>query len=171
MWFLWSSSALRRLSEQLEEQKRLLKRLRFEQLELVARMSAIEKLLGERVRRKPGPIGFEITDERKDDMADVIRFAVNLPPKAAPDVVSRELTVMINDNDPVVKSLDAEVLVVDGLEGPQDAAVQVILVDIDDSGNRSEASSITFTLVDLIPPPKPGELGVVVLDEKYGDTP
>lgn len=152
---------------QLEEQNRLLKRLRYEQLELIGRIGRIERLIQDLNKKRPGPIGFRITEERNEGMADIIKFAINLPPKAAPDVVSRELTVAINGNDPVIRSLDASVTVVDDLEGPQDASVLVILVDTDDNGNRSEASTITFVLVDLIPPPKPGELGVVVLDEKF----
>lgn len=170
MWFFWKSTALTKLSEQLEEHKRLLKKLRYEQLELIARVGSIERLIDDCVcKRRLGPVGFKITNERNENMADMIQFKVNLPPKAAPDVVSRELVVVIANGDPDVRVLDAEASEVAGYEGPQDSTVNVSLVDVDDSGNRSEASTVDFVLVDLVPPPMPGELGVVVVDETYDD--
>lgn len=165
MWFLWRTARL------LENQREILNqlcRLRRDQLILVKKIDFLERVIDNWKRAKLGPVGYTITSERiEKNMADTIKFNVNLPPKAAPDVVSRELTVVVNDGLPDVRTLSADTVVVDGFEGPQDTMVHVSLVDVDDGGNRSEASTVSFILVDLVPPPMPGELGVAVVDEKF----
>jgi len=169
MWFIWKSNQLSELSKQITDQKNIIKKIRYEQLDLITRIRYLERLIKSVCKSKLGPVGFKITSERNGEgMADMIRFNVTLPPKAAPDVVSRELTISIGDSQEV-KMLGADALEAEGFEGPQDSGVVVSLVDIDDSGNRSESSSISFVLADVVPPPMPGTLGVVVLDEHFVD--
>jgi len=177
MWFIWnwySESRLVKqiddLQRQLDHQESILKKLRFEQLELISQTSHIRQLIIDSVRKKLGPLGYIITSERNaTGMADIISFNVSLPPKSAPDVVSRELSVKVGDNPAETRVYPPEALVATGFEGPQDIGVQISLVDIDDSGNRSEPSVLGFLLADLVPPPTPGTLGIVVVQERFDE--
>ena len=100
-------------------------------------------------------------------MSDSLLFVVYLPPKSAPDVVARELTVEINGSIQVLE-LDADSSEVPALSGPDGASVTLSLVDIDNAGNRSEASVFSTELKDTIAPPKPGMLGLEVTAEDFG---
>lgn len=161
MWF-WKSTTQKKLDQilanqqvLLENQKRL---LRWSQL----RFNRIDSLLYDLLlKSKPGKIYILVTGER----AMAITFKVVLPPVSAPDVVKRELSVKIGDADPIFTELAADATEVDELEGAQDAEVEVSLVDIDDAGNRSEASVATAVLADTFAPPKPGELGIELTGE------
>jgi hypothetical protein len=134
------------------------------------RLETIERLI--KCGYQPGEVTVTITGERSvEGMADKIQFDVNLPPKAAPDVVNRELTVDFGDGNPNVFELSGDENVVTGLEGDQDSTVNLALVDIDDAGNRSEASTASATLVDSVAPPKPGELGVTIIGETHEEDP
>jgi hypothetical protein len=97
-------------------------------------------------------------------MADQIQFKVVLPPPAAADVVKREL-LFVDSNGSKSFELASNALSSDILSGDQDSQVSVSLVDIDDAGNRSEPSVAKFTLLDKIAPPKPGEMGLVLVGE------
>lgn len=99
-------------------------------------------------------------------MADKILFQVVLPPKSAADVVRRELLVSFADGTEDLIELAASDTVSETFKGDQDSEVTVSLVDIDDAGNRSEASVATFTLLDSVAPPAPGELGIQVTGEE-----
>jgi hypothetical protein len=133
------------------------------------KLDVVEGLLFDLLLKgKPGLVTFTIVGERSViGMADQIQFSVNLPAKAAPDVVSRELTVVIGDGEPDVRALAGDVLVVEGLEGDQDATVELSLVDIDDGGNRSEPSTASGVLVDTVAPPTPGALAIEVIGETF----
>jgi hypothetical protein len=93
-------------------------------------------------------------------------FKAILPPPGAADVVSREFTLTLPDQEPVVISLAADALEVPDLRAPQDTVITLSLVDVDDGGNRSEARELSTTLIDTIPPPQPGELGIVITGEE-----
>lgn len=104
-------------------------------------------------------------------MGDRIIYDVNLPSLATPsDVVTRELTIIIGEDKTIVTA-DRNDTVVAGLEAPQDAHVRLELVDIDDSGNRSEASVYEFDALDTFAPPKPGEFGIVIVGEDINPSP
>lgn len=121
----------------------------------------------------PGPLGYKITGEIPggEEMADIIVYDVNLPALDVPnDVVSRELTVVTGGETNVIVVGPADT-VVPGLQAEQDAAVDLTLVNIDDSGNRSGPSLFSFVAVDTIAPPVPGNLGVVIVDEVIDPSP
>lgn len=98
-------------------------------------------------------------------MADKILYRVLLPEPGARDVVTRELRVATATTEEIFVLGPAEVQS-DLLRGDQGTTVTVSLVDIDDAGNRSEASEAQFFLTDTLPPPKPGELAMVVEGEE-----
>ena len=98
-------------------------------------------------------------------MADKILYRVLLPEPGAKDVVTRELRVVSDAGEEIFVLGPAEVQS-DLLRGDQGTTVTVSLVDIDDAGNRSEASEAQFFLTDTLPPPKPGELAMVVEGEE-----
>jgi hypothetical protein len=103
-------------------------------------------------------------------MADKILFRVVLPAPSAADVVTRELTVDINGT---VQVLTLAVEDSNPLEfsGDQGAQVSVSLVDIDDFGNRSAATStMPQQLADNFAPPAPGDLGFELVGEILDDT-
>ena len=110
---------------------------------------------------KPG----QVTILPKEQVMDKITFKVLLPTLTDADVVSRELTVKVADGTPVIKTVAQDVVSIDGFDGLQGTAVQLSLVDIDDAGNRSEASTITAVLKDVFPPAKPGFLSIVQTGE------
>lgn len=99
---------------------------------------------------------------------DMIKFKVVLPVLEDKDVVSRELAVQVADLPPIVLNVDvaATEVVGDELVGEQGASVSLSLVDVDDAGNRSEASVLSVVLSDTFPPAKPGEMGVIATGEE-----
>jgi len=125
--------------------------------------SLIEDVL---LRSYPRPMVTKILAQLWELNMSILVFNVNLPPKAAPDVVARQLTVVVN-GDAQVMSLGADVELVEGLKGPQDSMVTLMLVDIDDSGNSSPPSELSFVLLDTIPPPQPGSMGATVVAEIF----
>ena len=122
------------------------------------------------LRSGPGPVTITVLGENLENSM-AITFQVNLPPKSAPDVVSRKLTVKVGDAAAETFELGGEVLVKEGLEGPQDSTVEVSLVDVDDAGNESTPSTASGVLVDSFAPPQPGQLGVVVVGETFPSAP
>lgn len=102
-------------------------------------------------------------------MPDKILFNIILPPKAAPDVIEREVVVKIDDVETQF-NIPGDQTLIEAYEGDQGALVTVSLIDIDDAGNRSPASvSPVIILVDTIAPPQPGQIGLEIFDEKFAD--
>ncbi|MFZ5833214.1 MAG: hypothetical protein ACOY3P_24260 [Planctomycetota bacterium] len=95
----------------------------------------------------------------------MLRFDLSLPTPGAIDVVTREIAVKIDDNDEDIRQLGGGEVVSAGYAGNDGAVVQARLVDVDDAGNRSEPREQTWTLVDTLPPPQPGEMGIVITGE------
>jgi hypothetical protein len=93
-----------------------------------------------------------------------LKFKVVLPTELTPDVINRELTVTIN-GETQVQNVAKETAEVGDFEGPDGAIVELSLVDVDDAGNRSDASVLTTSLTDTIAPAKPGDLAMVVTAE------
>ncbi len=85
-----------------------------------------------------------------------------LPPVGASDVAKRELTVTVNGGDPpLTRSYDGQPVVSDEFIFADHDHVSLTLVDIDGAGNRSSSSAaLSFDVVDDVPPPAPGDLGV-----------
>jgi len=94
-----------------------------------------------------------------------ISFKVLLPELLDADVVKRELTVQVGADAPVITELDADATESDAYSGEQDSPVHLSLTDIDDVGNRSEASVLDALLIDTFPPAKPGEMSLLETGE------
>jgi hypothetical protein len=145
---------LNSISESLNE-------LLVEQENLVKRMHLVLLRLG------PGEVLFSL--EREE--GKMLIFDVNLPPKSAPDVVRRLLTVKIGDSEPQVFELDGSEESKVGLRGERDAAIEISLVDVDGSGNQSLPSKATGVLFDTFPPPQPGMIGISIIGEEFEEEP
>lgn len=95
----------------------------------------------------------------------MLKFKLVLPAPGAPDVVSRNLSIKIGDEDAqlvVLPGTDTESSEYVAAEG---TVVSGELADVDDAGNVSPARDFRFTLVDTIAPPIPGEVGLLVTEE------
>lgn len=98
-------------------------------------------------------------------MADNIRVRVAFPPVTDTDVEKREFSYAVDDLAPVAEELAKDVTTKEYVFG-QGSTVVLSLVDIDDAGNRSPASTRTFVAVDTVPPAQPGEIGVEIVGEE-----
>ena len=110
--------------------------------------------------KRPGPITINAIGE---DMADNIRMTVTST--ADEDVVSREVTVSVPGLDPVVLNYPvpgdpASFVVAQGLE------FDVSIVDTDDGGNHSPATTGHFTANDTFPPAAPGAIELTATGEE-----
>jgi hypothetical protein len=115
------------------------------------------------------PQGLSVRQIERDDeaMADTMTYEITVAAPAANDVVSREMTVVVDGvyRDPVV--FPAYEVNLGQVSAPQDSNVVVSLVDVDDSGNRSEPATVSFQALDVVPPAVPGGLSVTVVGETF----
>lgn len=127
-------------------------------------MRILEALLVELLERlrTPGPLYIVYIGE---DMADNIRVKVLFPPVTDIDVETREFSYTVDGGAEVVEQLPKDVTDKEYVFA-QDSDVSLSLVDIDDGGNRSPASTRTFKATDSVPPSQPGELGVEIIGEE-----
>ena len=96
---------------------------------------------------------------------DILSYEVTLPVvPAGSDVVAQRLDVTI-DGVTASQSPELGVLVVP-VEAPQDSAVALSLVYLDDAGNQSQASVRDFVATDTIVPAAPGEMTVTLVGER-----
>lgn len=112
----------------------------------------------------PGPLSFFVTSEEEN----MLVFTMKLPaePDGFTDIASGELKLKVGDADEQTIVTTKGQTEVTGLNGAQGATLTASFVYIDDSGNRSDTpSNFSATLADTIPPPSPGELGVMVTGE------
>ncbi len=161
---VWETQQSRNIKQILNNQTWMMKRI--EQL-LIGQEELKKQINILLLQGGPGKISISVTGESEDKT--MLTFSINLPPKSAPDVVARRLTVTVDPeagSEPTVYNLNAEDIVKEGLQGPRDANVLAELVDIDGSGNESQPSTASAQLVDTIPPPQPGELGFVITGEE-----
>jgi hypothetical protein len=103
----------------------------------------------------PGPPTCVLVSQGANGM---LTYQVAPPPDTAPDVASYEYTAVVAGVSP-----DQVLTQKKGDPGPTftvpttGVAVSVTVIEIDASGNRSEASDpLQFTSADTLPPPKPG---------------
>lgn len=120
----------------------------------------VVKILKNLRLKKPGQVKLSIKGEN-----GMLKFVLDLPSKAAPDVVSRELKVVVDGNE-FFEALDGDAIVSTEYSGVDNASVTGSLVDVDDAGNRSDASEFSYVLVDTIAPPAPGNVGLRVTAEE-----
>ena len=98
-------------------------------------------------------------------MADLLTYKVTAAPVVDADVTVRELRIVVNGAEPVVREFTPSDTDLGTVEVPQDALVVLNLVDVDDAGNRSEPAVVEFLATDTLPPQKPG-LGVELVAER-----
>lgn len=120
----------------------------------------VKKILKNLRLKKPGKVLITIKDGEKG----MLKFVLDLPVAGAADVVARELTVVV-DGVTSVESLAGDAVASAEYSGVDNAVVTGSLVDVDDAGNRSEASNFSYVLVDTIAPPAPGAVGMRVTAE------
>lgn len=130
--------------------------------ELVALANSILKLL--RLRR-PGLVYLRVVGSSYERDVKMLRFKLVLPAPGAADVVSRKLDVAIGTADAVSVELAGDVLESAEYSGEDNSPVSGWLIDVDDAGNQSEPREFSFVLVDTLPPPQPGEIGLLVTGE------
>lgn len=130
------------------------------------RFAEIETLLYDLLLRSGHAVNIRIIPTGEKVMADKLLFNLILPPKAAPDVVEREVVIKIGDVETQL-NIPGDQTLIEAYEGDQGALVTVSLIDIDDAGNRSPASVATIELLDTFPPPAPGQIGLEIFDEKF----
>lgn len=106
-----------------------------------------------------------ISLQESESMALVYSVTAGAPVDA--DVVSRELSVLVNGEavgEP--KSFSGSTTDLGEVAVEQGAVVGLVLVDIDDAGNRSQPAVVEFQATDTIAPAQPGEFGVRLLREE-----
>lgn len=94
------------------------------------------------------------------------RYTIALPPPGAADVTIREMSKQIA-SDPLVKIELPGASTQFVFEVADSTPVSLILVDIDEAGNRSDPSQ-PFTFMsdaDDIPPPQPGSMSITNREE------
>ena len=123
-------------------------------------------IMGSVFPRRPLAPRLSVSEQRRESMADVLTYAVSAAPVAEGDVVTRELSVVINGLEQPVVSFPGYAVDLGTVEAPQDSEVVLRLVDVDDAGNRSDPAEVIFVAVDTLPPSVPGALGVTLVGEK-----
>jgi hypothetical protein len=94
-----------------------------------------------------------------------LKYNVTLPPPAASDVATRELSITVGEGPTNVVQLPGDALSHEFIV-ERDVAVAMFLVDVDGSGNRSPQSpTLAFTSRDTIPPAAPGELSAMLIEQ------
>lgn len=93
-------------------------------------------------------------------------YSVAAGPPVDADVVARELTVLVNGTQVSQTTLTGSATDLGEVRAGQGDAVVLLLVDIDDAGNRSDAARVEFTANDTLPPARPGEFGVTLVREE-----
>lgn len=114
---------------------------------------------------KPGKIEARLTGERRIANMDFLGYDVMLPAvPAGASVDSQRLDVTIDgvtiSQEPALGTASV------GIEAPQDSAVALALIYLDEVGNASQASTREFVATDTIAPAKPGEMTVTATGER-----
>jgi hypothetical protein len=112
------------------------------------------------------PVGLRVILQRGETMANVLTYRVSVNAPVDGDVVSRELTVLVNGVELMVVHALGSATDLGSIDVPQDALVVLSLVDVDDAGNRSAPATVEFTAVDTLAPAQPGGFNVTLVSEK-----
>lgn len=99
-------------------------------------------------------------------MADLLTYTITAAASTAADAVSREVSLVIDGAEPVVTVFSPSSTDLGSVTVPQNAAVAITVVDVDDAGNRSEPAEIAFVAADTLPPPAPGAVTVTLVSEE-----
>ena len=117
--------------------------------------------------RQPGLVFLKVVSEE----GTMLKFKVALPPPGAPDVVSRNLSLTIGDEETMMVTLPGSALESEEYIRAEGTVITGSLSDVDDAGNVSPARDFSLTLVDTIAPPMPGEVGLTVTEELPDEVP
>jgi hypothetical protein len=134
-------------------------------LQLQPELAELVQLL--RFPPNPGAIRLVVTGQE----GPMLQFEIDLPelpsdPGLAAQIVSGELMYKIADADSVTVPVAKDAASVPGLQGNAGDHVSAALVYLDAAGNRSlHPSLFEGDLVDTIPPPDAGSLGIKVVGE------
>lgn len=110
---------------------------------------------------KPRILGVTVLSEENTDMAKYC-FAFVLEPAVKPlDVEERTLSVTIDGTEFVVEQ-DPTSTRSSEFVAPLGAAVVAVLKDVDAAGNANSSDPYPWTVVDEVPPAKPGAIGGVL---------
>jgi hypothetical protein len=101
----------------------------------------------------------------RTSMSDVLTYVVSAGPVVDHDVVARELSAVVDGVAQPVAVFPGTATELGSVTVPQNASVVLVLVDIDDAGNRSAPATVEFVAVDTIPPAQPGSFGVTLVAE------
>ena len=112
------------------------------------------------------PSGLSVVLTRGETMANVLTYRVSVNAPVDGDVVSRELTVIVNGVESTVVTAAGNATDLGSVEVPQDSLVVLSLVDVDDAGNKSEPATVEFTALDTLAPAQPGGFNVTLVSEK-----
>ena len=127
-----------------------------------AMLMLLRKLLREFLFGVPRPGPMYVFYTERPTMGNRFQVTVlmpDLPSELVNEVLSRRLKTTINGNLLSDDTFDvSETQRV--FEAVQDDAVDLELYNIDDSNNESPATVKSFVIVDTIPPPQPGEIGI-----------
>lgn len=120
--------------------------------------------------RKPETPTIVVVQE--DHMADMLVFNVLLPPwPQNTDIVKGVLWVKTGDTDHGTVDVAFGSSTAGPFSGPQDSEVSLKFWYVDDAGNTSEPSFFSTVLIDTVPPPGPGNLGIQVVGEVFPSAP
>lgn len=124
-------------------------------------------LVLQNIEKKPAaPVLLGVVQLRSDkSMADVLSYTVTAALPVDADVVSRLLTITVNGEDMGTAEVAVDLTELSVFSAPQDAAVTLTLVDVDDAGNKSEPAVYSFVATDTLAPAQPGGLGVTLTGE------
>lgn len=105
----------------------------------------------------------------REEFDNMLVFTAELPPPGAPDVVLRELELVVAGGAPEILDVTAGPV---EFRVPEETEFTIRLRETDDVGNVSEWSDpFTDVAHDTIAPPKPGAFGVqLVREEEDGPT-
>lgn len=98
-------------------------------------------------------------------MSDVLTYVISAGPVVDHDVVARELSAVVDGVVQPVAVFPGTATELGSVTAPQNASVVLVLVDIDDAGNRSAPAVVDFVAVDTLPPAQPGSFGVTLIAE------
>ena len=111
------------------------------------------------------PMGLMVQQIGRDSMADKLTYQVTVGAPQVSDVVSRNMTIVVDGANEGEKQFPGNALDLGRIDVIQGSKVVLTLVDVDDAGNRSQPATCEFVAADTLAPPVPGSFGVTLVAE------
>lgn len=131
---------------------------------ILIELRSIKFLLG-----RPGLVKLALKKESFNMATSIFDVTLVLPGVSAPDVTKRVLQYSLDGGSAVTVDLATEGVEYVINDVPQDTTIYGSLVDVDESGNQSAPSEFTLVVSDTQAPPQPGQVGLVLGEEKFSD--